>query len=152
LPDVVPIHFDYRGLPDSYGSKIVILYIATALISVQIILLLVVVYRFKIVNKYPYLVSYPLITILIGSDRISPDRKSHYINETGKVTLIENLLLGILNVYILYDTYISMICRYMVYPLWTIIFMIIPIVIYPIIAYRRLYSRLKSEIDGPAGI
>ena len=60
----------------------------------NIIITLFTLYRFSIVEKYPYVVSLPALSILLGSSRLTPRQRGFYINKIFEVMLIVGLLLG----------------------------------------------------------
>ena len=60
----------------------------------NIIITLFSLYRFSIVEKYPYIVNLPALSILLGSPRLTPRQRGTYINKIFEVMLIVGLLLG----------------------------------------------------------
>ena len=148
LPNVVPTHFGMYGEPTSYGSKLVVLLLVPSFVLPEIILVLVAVYRFKIVNRYPYLVSFPALSILIGSNRLSPERKAYYVNEITKVVLVTSILVGLhllaLEIIIGY----SMLIGYMIVPAYVTLLSISAIVAVPIVLNRKiLYRKIMRELQ-----
>jgi len=61
----------------------------------NIIITFFTLYRFSIVEKYPYVVSLPALSILLGSSRLTPRQRGMYINKIFEVMLMVGLLLGI---------------------------------------------------------
>ncbi len=148
LPDVVPTHFNVYGKPDSYGSKIVFLYTTLTTLPVEFIVLILVRYRFKIINKYPYLVNYPVMVMLLSSDKIEPVKKAYYINEINKVLIITNIILCIMFIAISTIVGYAMLIKYFPATIFYIVLIAFTVMIIgiPLIMYRNIHRKIKAEL------
>jgi len=59
LPAEVPTHFGFTGRPTSYGNKATFLLLPFLFSIAPVIFLLIIRFRFTLINKYPYLVNLP---------------------------------------------------------------------------------------------
>ncbi|MCX8056726.1 MAG: DUF1648 domain-containing protein [Ignavibacteria bacterium] len=93
LPDLIPTHFDLKGNPDAFGKKTIFLILPIILSFAQIIILILVKYRFTLINKYPYLINLPGFFIYIN--KISNERKSYWLNRYFDLLLKVNFILSL---------------------------------------------------------
>jgi len=85
LPDRVPIHFNISGKPDSYGSKEIFLVLSAIFSLAPLIILLTAIFRFTLINNFPYLINLPGFFANIG--RIRDDRKGYWFNKYFEIAL-----------------------------------------------------------------
>jgi hypothetical protein len=104
LPDVVPTHFDWEGKPTSWGPKshlfLVIPAVATGVVSSTSLLVLL---RFKIIKRYPYLISIPALSLALGSPRVPPDVRGSIINRAISFTLVPISLVAALMTFLTFE-------------------------------------------------
>ncbi|MCX8052080.1 MAG: DUF1648 domain-containing protein [Chlorobi bacterium] len=85
LPAVVPLHFDARGLPTSWGSKDAMLAVPVALSIAPLVLLAVAELRFVLLRRAAYLVNLPAAFLHLGT--LPPQRRSWWINRYFELVL-----------------------------------------------------------------
>jgi hypothetical protein len=104
LPDVVPTHFDWEGNPTSWGPKsplfFVIPAVATGVVSSTSLLVLL---RFKIIKRYPYLISIPALSLALGSPKVPPDVRGSIINRAISFALVPTSLVAALMAFLTFE-------------------------------------------------
>ena len=85
LPEQVPTHFGWAGKPTAWGSKTVILFIALVFSLAPVSILLVVHYRFVLINRYPYLINLPAFFMVLS--RIPPEERGRWVNRYFEILL-----------------------------------------------------------------
>lgn len=93
LPDIIPTHFGLKGKPDAYGSKTSFLIVPVLLSLAPVIILVMVKFRFVLINKYPYLINLPGFFVHI--EKIPEDRRSYWFNRYFELILKFNFALTI---------------------------------------------------------
>ncbi len=76
LPEKIPTHFNWKGEPDAYGSKVLVLFLPLAFLPAPIVFLLIARFRFKLINDYPYLINLPAFLL----KDLPPERAACLIN------------------------------------------------------------------------
>lgn len=78
LPETIPIHFDFKGQPDDYGSKASILFLP--------ILSTLLFVGLTIINRYPHIFNYPV--------KITEENAlRQYANATRMIRLLKLIVL-----------------------------------------------------------
>lgn len=145
LPEVIPTHFGVDGKPDSFGGKETWIILPIAFSIAPVLILLIVRYRFEIIEKHPYLVNLP--AFLIHLSRLPGERKYYWIDRYFEIL---SCFGAILTAYLL-------IIEYAIYlgdktgklPVWfsPFIFVAIPILlIYFLVQLRALSKSFKEEV------
>lgn len=148
LPEEVPTHWNLRGEVDAYGAKTTVFVLAAVLSIANILIILITTFRFKIINRYPYLISMPAIALLIGSDRLSPKEKGRYVNRVFEVFLATGCIAGayLLGLqYVIFDATVS----FSPLPHWFVwyVFGGIPFLLAPgLLLYRKIYRDLRTVV------
>ncbi len=91
FPRQVPVHFNFSGRPDRFGSRNEILILPLAFSLAPIILLLAVRFRFILVNRFPFLINLPAFYIRLH--RLSPEEQSVWLNRYFELLLTLNVTL-----------------------------------------------------------
>ncbi len=86
LPDVTPLHFGLSGQPTRYGSKLVLGLLPPAFSIAPVVILLITRYRFRLINKHPYLVNLPAFFITYLAQLPRP-RQSWWVNRYFEANL-----------------------------------------------------------------
>lgn len=80
LPETIPVHFDLKGQPDSYGSNASILFLP--------ILSTLLYVGLTIINRYPHIFNYPV--------KITPENAlRQYTNATKMIRVLKLIVLGV---------------------------------------------------------
>ncbi|MCE4607131.1 MAG: DUF1648 domain-containing protein [Desulfurococcales archaeon] len=143
MPSIVPTHWNAEGQVTSYSTNtFAVIVLATVMPLANIIIVLVTIYRWKLINKYPYIINLPAITLVMSSGNLDQREKSEIVNKIFEVTLLAGVTVGAyllgLEVIMIY----SMITGYLnnalslSYAIIGGILMIIPV----ILLYRRIYK------------
>jgi hypothetical protein len=103
LPDQVPTHFGASGKPDAYGSKMSLLILPLAFSLAPVIILLVITFRFTLVNKYPFLVNLP--AFYLNLTKIDPSRRGLWVNRYFALVAVLGLCLSLFFCFLLAGIY-----------------------------------------------
>ncbi len=76
LPERIPTHFNWKGEPDTYGGKAMVLLLPLAFLPAPIVFLLIAKFRFKLINDYPYLINLPAFLL----KDLPPERVAYWVN------------------------------------------------------------------------
>lgn len=79
LPDQIPHHFDFQGQPTSYGKKEEVLFLSLLFVTIPILLLLLIRFRFFLINRYPYFLSFPAFFTKL--ERFPVKERPYWINQ-----------------------------------------------------------------------
>jgi len=146
LPEIIPTHFGLKGSPDAYGSKFVFLILPALLSLAPAIILLIIKFRFTLINKYPYLINLPGFFAYI--DKISEGRKSYWFNRYFEVLIKFNFALSIYLLAILMVIYYSTIQEFFdAAALILIIFLPFISLVPFFIALSKISNEMKSEAN-----
>jgi len=142
LPAKIPTHFGINGKPDAYGSKSMFLFLPLALSIAPIFIMLIVRYRYTLLNKYPYLINIPSFYTKI--QKLPFEKRGIWINKYFKAILALNIGLSIGFILILYSIYLGVLMHGL--PSWfnIMIFTWLAILIIGLILYLR---RISKDID-----
>ncbi len=91
LPDRVPTHFGIGGKPDAYGSKGSLLILPLAFSLAPVIILLVVLFRFTLVNRFPFLVNLPAFYLNLG--KMAEEQRGLWVNRYFALVAVLGLAL-----------------------------------------------------------
>ncbi|MEB3755919.1 MAG: DUF1648 domain-containing protein [Desulfurococcales archaeon] len=144
MPNVVPVHWNAEGQVTSYSTNIsAVIILATVMPLANIIIVIVTIYRWKLVNKYPYIINLPAITLVMSSSNLDQQEKSEIVNKIFEVTLLVGITVGAYLLGLEIIMIDSMITGYinnalaLSYSIIGALLMIIPI----ILLYRRIYKK-----------
>src|SRR3990172_333581 len=98
LPERVPTHFGFSGRPDSFGSKSTFLYLPAAFSLAPLIFLLVIRYRFTLINKYPYLANLPAFFAII---ELPSEKRAYWLNRYFELVLMLGVALVVFLLFML---------------------------------------------------
>jgi uncharacterized membrane protein len=148
LPDRVPVHYDASGNPTSYGDKILLVYTSLGFMIAPIVIIVVTLFRFKLINKYPYLISLP--AFMMHLRELSRDQRSIMVNMVFEIILAVGFIMGfgmLLMEYVMFESAINpAISQFIGYFVLLFVFMTVISVAIAIYMYKRIYDRLKSVI------
>ncbi|MDX1940346.1 MAG: DUF1648 domain-containing protein [Saprospiraceae bacterium] len=88
LPDQIPVHFDFSGQPDDWGSKIMI-WVLPIIMSAMVALFLWLCQR-------PHQLNYPV--------KITPENAAYYYKKTQWVLRWLSFLVSIMTIYVTWKT------------------------------------------------
>lgn len=143
LPEKVPTHFGFSGKPDSFGTKDTFLYLPTAFSLAPLIFLLVIRYRFTLINKYPYLINLPAFFSILESPSES---RAYWLNRYFELVLMLGAALVVFLLVMLLGIYKGTIDGEM--PSWFSIFMLVlpfGLIVPFIFALRALSVQMGKE-------
>lgn len=86
MPENAPRHFDLSGEPTSYGNNGDSFILPISFSLAPLIFLIIVKYRFLLINKYPYLINLP--ACFMNINKLQPERRSFWINRYFEAILI----------------------------------------------------------------
>lgn len=143
LPETIPTHFGIDGKPDRYGERIAFLILPLLLCLGPVIILLIVRYRFILINKYPHLINLP--GFFINLNRIEISKRGYWLNKYFELTLWLGLVLSLYLLFIMIIIYYSTLEGELPVPIFIIIilfptFMVIPF----FIALSNLSNQIKK--------
>jgi len=145
LNGLVPTHFNLNGLPDAYGPSSNFLIIGITFSIAPIIVMLIVFFRFELVNKYPYLINMPAFYSNIRD--IKPSRRSYWVNKYFEIMLAVGVyitgILLILAMGIYLGTKTGQLNSLIIFGP---IALIIVVVVGLLFALRNIYRRMQAEI------
>ncbi len=78
LPARVPSHFNFKGQADDYGGKGHLLFITLCFTLVSLSLLVLVRFRFLLVNRWPELLNLP--AFFLYAPLLPPERRAVWLN------------------------------------------------------------------------
>ncbi len=147
FPEKVPTHFGIDGKPDKYGDKIAFLFLPLILCLGPILILIIVKFRFTLINKYPYLVNLP--GFFININKIEFSKRGYWVNKYFELTLWLGLFLSFYLLFIMIMIYYStMVGEFpvLVYVL-VIVFPLLMVVPF-FVALSNLSNQMKKEVNG----
>lgn len=145
LPERVPTHFGISGQPDAFGSKTTFLILPLAFSIAPVILLLVIRYRFALVNRFPYLVNLPAFFSQIG--QLPEERRSYWLNKYFEFIAAVGVAISAFLFALLLGIYAGTLQGEM--PWWFMVITIaIPLILIVsiVIALRAMSIRMQDEI------
>ena len=92
LPERVPTHFGFSGKPESFGTKDIFLFLPFAFSLAPVIFLLVIRYRFTLINKYPYLTNLPAFFAIF---ELPSEKRAYWLNRYFELVLMLGVALVI---------------------------------------------------------
>jgi hypothetical protein len=92
LPERVPTHFGFSGKPDSFGTKNTFLFLPIAFSIAPSIFLLVIRFRFSLINKYPYLINLPAFFAIV---ELPSERRPYWLNRYFELVLLLGVALAV---------------------------------------------------------
>ncbi len=92
LPERVPTHFGFSGKPDSIGTKDTFLFLPFAFSLAPLIFLLVVRYRYTLINRYPFLVNLPVFFAIL---ELPSEKRAYWLNRYFELVLMLGVALVI---------------------------------------------------------
>jgi uncharacterized membrane protein YhdT len=147
LPERVPTHFGFSGKPDSFGTKSIFLLLPLAFSIAPLIFLVVIKYRFTLINRYPYLINLPAFFAIF---ELPSERRGYWLNRYFELVLVLGVALVVFLLVILLGTYKGTLDGGM--PSWfSIVMLFLPfLLIVPFIVALRSLA-LKMAEEGEAG-
>lgn len=149
LPESVPTHYDFAGNPTSYGDKFTL--IATvflASIAAPSIIILLSLLRFRLIEKYPYLISLPAFTMLLKD--LPKEKIDAAINEIFEVVLLVGFVLGLGLLFLNYLAFESAlnpeIPKMMGYFVLVFVLAVFAAVFAAMYMYKRIYEKFKKSL------
>ena len=145
LEGPVPTSFDSSGQPREYGSSEIYLLVLPIMSLAPIIILLVTVYRFTALNKYPYLINLPAFYAYIT--RIPYEKRGYWVNRYFEVVLAVGAFLSAYMSLLLWGIYLGSVEEAI--PNWFLPLSLgmIPLMIVPLIySFYRLSKQMKKAV------
>ncbi|MGC8479615.1 MAG: DUF1648 domain-containing protein [Candidatus Micrarchaeia archaeon] len=140
LPNTVAIHYGLNGQPNAYGPKAALLIPTTLLILITFLFILILRFRYTLIEKYPYLINLPSFVYKIGFEK-NKKVKSELINKVFTVYTLSILYISILNLLITFS--ISTSNASLLLPS---LFVIIIIFVVSVLAlYRNIYKAISNK-------
>jgi uncharacterized membrane protein len=140
LPNVTPTHYGINGAPNSYGNKSSLLIIPGIFIALFVFLVLILRFRYTLLEKYPYLLNLPSFVYVLGT-KTSPSVQGEVINRVFSVFSLSVLYVSLLNL-----TISLAIMRQDAYLLLPSVLAIIAVFIASVLLlYRSIYRRFAKS-------
>jgi len=142
---VIPTHYDFAGNPDAYGSSSIFLYMIPALGFAPILIILIVQYRYSLINKHPYLIN--LHTFYAYIPKIPFEKRGYWVNKYFEAVLAIGVFTTVEMILILWGIYLGTVEE--ILPNWFVPVVLIMsfIMIPPLIYYfYKLSKRMKKEM------
>ncbi len=98
LPEQVPVHFNWEGAANDYGNRLVLLYLPVLLSLVPLLLLVLVRFRFVLVNRWPHWVNLP--AFFLYAPLLEPERRAVWLNRYFEVLLLMDVELTVFFVFL----------------------------------------------------
>lgn len=146
LPEQVPTHFGFSGKPDAVGSKETFLFLPFAFSIAPVVFLLVLRYRFSLINKYPYLVNLPAFFAIF---ELPPEKRSYWLNRYFELVLMLGVALVVFLLALLLGIYKGTLDGAM--PSWfSALTLVLPfgLIVPFIFALRSLSIKMAEENTG----
>lgn len=149
LPESVPTHYDFAGNPTSYGDKFTfIATVSLASIAAPSIIILLSLLRFRLIERYPYLINLPAFMLLL---RNLPKEKIYAaINEIFEVILLVGFVLGLGILFLVCFAFESAlnpeIPKLMGYFVLVFVLVVFATVFAAMYMYKRIYDKFKKSI------
>lgn len=102
LPRKVPTHFGFSGKPDSFGTKNTFLFLPIAFSIAPLLFLLVIRYRFTLINKYPYLINLPAFFSIF---ELPAEKRAYWLNRYFELVLMLGVALVVFLLVLLLGIY-----------------------------------------------
>lgn len=98
LPNVVATHYGISGSPNSYGYKSTLLIVPGIFLAVFFFFLLILHFRYVLLEKHPYLLNLPSFVYLLGEK--SPALQGEIMNRVFAVYSLSAFFISLLNLII----------------------------------------------------
>jgi uncharacterized membrane protein len=145
LPEKIPTHFDFSGKPDAFGTRTTFLILPIAFSLAPLIIVLLIRFRFALINRYPYLVNLPAFFSQLG--QLPEERKSYWVNKYFEFVAAVGVAVSVFLLALFLGIYSGTLEGGM--PWWfTVMTIAVPLVLVAafIIALRAMSMRLQDEI------
>ncbi len=145
LPEQIPTHFGLSGKPDAFGNRPTFLLIPIAFSLAPVIILLIVRFRFTLINRFPYLVNLPAFFSQLG--QLPEARRSYWLNKYFEFVAAVGVAVSVFLLALFLGIYAGTLEGEMP-PWFTVMTIAIPLILIVsfIIALRAMSIRLQDEI------
>lgn len=148
LPTIVPSNFTWLGTPTSSEFSSTLIIAALIFSVVPAVILIVSLFRFRLLNKHPYLIKIP--AFYSGIKGIAPKRRSYWVNQYFKTLLVAGVYLsGILLILIL-EIYTALSRSYINVYLSVVapIIAIVAVAVLLLLLIKDLYRKMAAEAQS----
>lgn len=145
LPDRIPTHFGLSGEPDAFGNRLTFLFLPVAFSLAPVIILLIVRFRFTLINRFPYLVNLPAFFSQLG--QLPEMRQTYWLNKYFEFIAAVGVAVSVFLLALFLGIYAGTLGGEM--PWWfTAMTIAIPLILITsfIIALRAMSIQLRDEI------
>jgi len=145
LPTVIPLHFSFNGTPTSSGLNSTLMVIALLFSVAPAIILVAALFRYELLNKYPYLLVVP--AFYAGIKSVASSRKGYWINQYFKILLVAGSYLSCILLVIILEIYTAAQKSYINGYLAVVIPMIsiVVVAVLLILLLKDMYKRMAVE-------
>jgi|Deesub1362A_J573_1020465.scaffolds.fasta_scaffold00076_127 uncharacterized membrane protein len=146
LPERIPTHFGFSGEPTSYGRREVFLLLPAAFSPAPIIFLIIIRYRFTLLNKYPYLINLPAFFTHIT--KIPSERRSLWVNRYFKALIVLGVFITYYLLLLEWGIYVGNLTGRL--PYWftpATLLMPLPLILSFLFYLRRLSEKMMAEAE-----
>ncbi len=145
LPTIVPAQFNWSGTALSSGFSFTLIIIALLFSIIPIAILIIALFRFKIVNDYPYLLNMP--SFYANAKRIAPSRRSYWVNQYFKILLVGGVYISAILLILVLEIYAAASKNYLNGFLSIIapIVAIVAVAVLVLLLLKNLYSKMEVE-------
>ena len=130
-------------------GDIILPILAIALSIANFLIAVISAYRFALIEKYPYLINLPALTIVLYEADLAPIEKGSYINKMFGVILKLGVLMGAFSLSLEYMAMQEIVFGISVNPSFLIAYSIIipiAIIMWVLIEYARIYKDIKLRM------
>ena len=145
VPDRIPTHFDLSGKPDAFGNRLTFLLLPIVFSLAPVIIMLLVRFRFTLVNGFPYLVNLPAFFAQLG--QLPEERQSYWLNKYFEFVAAVGVAVSAFLLALFLGIYTGTLEGEM--PWWfTVMTVAFPLILIAsfVIALRAMSVRLRDEI------
>ncbi len=138
--------------PVSYYLEVgdsTLLIIGLALSPANILVALISKYRFELIERYPYIINLPALTLILYEGNFTPRERGLYINKMFSVILRFMILMGIYSFGIEYFVIQDLVFNIPINEAYFLIYAFVTPLVFVLgifIMYARIYRELKMRI------
>jgi hypothetical protein len=146
LEGLVPTSFNIEGEPREYTSSDIFLIVLPITSLAPIIVVLITIYRYSLLNKYPYLINLPAFYVYIF--KIPIEKRSYWINRYFEIILAIGAILSLFMGLLIWGIYLGSVESKI--PDWFLpsTISLIPLIIGPLIySFYKLSKQMQKAIS-----
>lgn len=143
LPQTIPTHYGPNGAPTTYGSKSVLLIAPVIVLIISFLFLVIMRFRYTMLEKYPYLLNLPSFVYRLGMEK-NQNVQGQILSQVFTVYSIVLLYLAILNL-VITTALFQQSYRTLSWMLPAILLTVAVFAITVLALYRKIYHSFASK-------